>query len=73
MRRAKNVKCLHYLLKFQLFQTKYFYDDVSLFFKFNESRYKQGGVTPHFSTGENPLKKYQEKTNIGKYWQKNND
>ena len=35
--------------------------------KVNESRYNQCGVTPHFSTGQNLLKKkYSEKVNIGK-------
>ena len=29
--------------------------------KVNESRYKQCGVTPHFSTGQSLLKKYWEK------------
>ena len=34
------------------------------FLKVNESRYKQCGVTPHFSTRQNLLKKYREKVNI---------
>ena len=32
--------------------------------KVNESRYNQHRVTPHFSTGQNLLKKYWEKINI---------
>ena len=33
-------------------------------YTFNESQYKQCGVTPHFSTGQNLLKKKWEKINI---------
>ena len=40
-------------------------------FKCIESRYKQCAVTPHFSIGQNLLKKYRKKINIGKiYWKK---
>ena len=35
-----------------------------MFFKVNESRSKQCGLTPHFSTGQNLLKKYLVKINI---------
>ena len=39
--------------------------------KVNESRYKQCLVTPHFSNGQNLLKKYQEKINIDIFmWEK---
>ena len=35
-----------------------------MFFKVNESRSKQCGLTSHFPTGENLLKKYLVKINI---------
>ena len=39
--------------------------------KVNESRYEQCGVTPHFSTWENLLRKiYWEKININKDYKK---
>ena len=37
----------------------------TLTFEVNETRYKQCGVTPHFSKEQAPLKKIWEKVNIG--------
>ena len=39
------------------FELLEFQDNFALILKINESRYKQFGVTPHFSTGKNLLKK----------------
>ena len=38
--------------------------DQKITLKVNESQYKQCGVTPHFSTGQNVFKKYWEKMSI---------
>ena len=41
----------------ELIMKQLFYQLLMSAFQVNELRYMQCGVTPHFSTGQNPLKK----------------
>ena len=64
--------CAEQWLNFQLTTALYvYYISKYLSFKVNGSRYKPRGVTSYFSTGQNLLKKYWEKINIGTInWEK---